>query len=67
MKHIQEFGTDVSKELEGLCAEPRLRKRSQKMLKAWQERPGFGFPQIFTSDAELEAAYRFFSNPSLGF
>lgn len=67
MKHIQEFGTDVSKELEGLCAEPRLRKRSQKMLKAWQERPGLGFPQIFTSDAELEAAYRFFSNPSLGF
>jgi hypothetical protein len=67
MNNTQKFGTDVSKELEGLAAEPRLVKRSQKMLKRWQERPGLGFPQIFKSDAELEAAYRFFNNPSLSF
>ncbi|MBW2734280.1 MAG: IS4 family transposase [Deltaproteobacteria bacterium] len=31
------------------------------------KRPGLGFPQVFNSDAELEAAYRFFNNQSLSF
>ena len=47
--------------------EPRLQKRTRKMLAAWQERPGQSFPNVFASDAELEAAYRFFNNRAIDF
>lgn len=67
MKCIEGFGTNVGDELVGLGGDPRLERRSQRLLKRWQEKPGLGFPQVFENSAELEAAYRFFSNSSLSF
>lgn len=63
----REIGTDIADEMAGLTGDRRLQKRSQRMLEIWQERPGLGFPEIFGSDAELEAAYRFFNNRNLTF
>lgn len=54
-------------EMNGLGEDLRLAKRAARMIERWNERPGVGFPQIFEDPAELEAAYRFFNNPTLGF
>lgn len=50
-----------------LDVDARLKKRATRILGRWSERPGFGFPQVFENLAELEAAYRFFSNDALTF
>ena len=67
MEWLNEFENDVSGELKDLDADPRLVRRAQRLLERWQEKPGLGFPQIFEDSSELEAAYRFFSNPYLSF
>lgn len=67
MTQPAQFGTNVGDELVGLGGDPRLERRSQRVLKRWQEKPSLGFPQVFENAAELEAAYRFFSNASLSF
>ena len=67
MKWSEELETDVQEEFEHLDADRRLRTRSRRMLNKWIESPGLGFPQIFSDDADLEAAYRFFGNSSLSF
>lgn len=67
MECTKGFGIDVANELSSLNADPRLRHRSRLMLQKWQEKPDLGFPQIFDDGAELESAYRFFSNPNLSF
>lgn len=58
---------DPSCEFDNLDADARLQKRASHIVERWSERPGFGFPQVFENPAELEAAYRFFSNAALSF
>ncbi|MFA6033758.1 MAG: IS4 family transposase [Myxococcota bacterium] len=58
---------DLSSEMAGLQAEPRLVERAGKLLQGWRQKPGVGFPEIYEASSELEAAYRFFSNPNVCF
>lgn len=67
MKNEKAFGTNLEEEMMALVAEPRLVRRSRKMMSAWQASPALGFPDIFSNPSELEAAYRFFGNSSLDF
>jgi len=67
MEWLNKFEKDISGELKDLDADPRLVRRAQSLLETWQKNPGLGFPQIFENSSELEAAYRFFSNPYLSF
>lgn len=67
MENLHILGTDITHELAGLTGDPRIARRSQQMLRGWQQRPGLGFPDVFDTEAELEAAYRFFNNTTLDF
>ena len=42
----------------------RRSERLAQMVQSLQRAPGLGFPKVF-SEAELEGAYRFFSNPEI--
>ena len=57
----------ISEDIRELDVEPRLAKRACNILSRWRKNPGFAFPEVFESDAELEGAYRFFSNPRIDF
>lgn len=67
MKKQNGIGIDVAEETSGLEGDPRLERRSKAILKAMQQDPDGSFPHIFGDDSQLEAAYRFFSNPYLTF
>ena len=51
----------------GLPVDPRLCNRADTILSTFRKKPSLGFPEIFEIDSELEAAYRFFSNPRINF
>lgn len=59
--------SNIADELDALDAEVRVIRRSQRMMALWNEKPDESFPEIFHDAAELEAAYRFFNNPSIDF
>ncbi len=67
MESIECFATELADEFVGLDGDPRLERRSQQLLERWRQNPGLGFPEVFEDSADLEAAYRFFSNPNLSF
>ena len=57
----------VAEDFGKLDLEPRLVRRAELLLSRWRQNPGFAFPEVFDSNAELEGAYRFFSNPNIDF
>lgn len=57
----------LTSEFSQLEAEPRLIRRATQLVEQWATHPGLGFPEVFSTDSELEAAYRFFNNPRIHF
>jgi len=67
-KQYETFGQDpVSDEVVGARLDARLTRRASFIVDHMSVKPEFGFPQIFDSDSDLEAAYLFFKNPAVTF
>ena len=47
--------------------DPRRSARAQQIMERLAKRPGESLPKVLVTDAELEAAYRFFNNDNVSF